>query len=59
MNTIFFIFQDMLYLSLCALFVSIKLCSVMEVSVDPFKPMEAILFGIINGLSDPGHVKTE
>jgi len=43
--------KDLIYISLILLFITIKLGSVFGQAVDPFKPAEEIVFGVLKGLA--------
>ncbi len=46
-----FNFQDVLYLSLVALFASVKLGSALGTPVDPFSPAEGVAFAVLDAIS--------
>jgi len=56
--------QDFIYLAIVGLFITVKLSNVFEGSlfekpVDPFKPIESIFWGIVNGITFEGRVKDD
>ena len=51
--------QDFIYLAIVGLFITVKLSSVFQQPVDPFKPIESIFWGIVNGITFEGRVKDD
>ncbi len=51
--------QELIYMGMVGLFIAIKLSSVFGEAVDPFKPMEQLVFSILSGITLEGTVKIE
>ena len=51
--------HELIYMIIVGIFIAIKLSSILGESIDPFKPLENIIFGILNGLSFEERVKDE
>jgi len=49
----------LVYLIITGSFIAIKLSSILGESIDPFRPIENILFGILNNLTFEERVKDE
>jgi len=50
---------ELVYLIITGSFIAIKLSSILGESIDPFRPIENILFGILNNLTFEERVKDE
>jgi len=51
--------QDFIYLAIVGLFITVKLSSVFQQPVDPFKPLESIFWGIISSITFEERVKED
>jgi len=51
--------HELIYMIIVGIFITIKLSSILGESIDPFKPLENIIFGILNGLSFEERVKDD
>ena len=49
--------HELIYMILVGIFVALKLSSILGESIDPFKPVENIVFGILDSLSSMEEVK--
>ena len=51
--------QELIYLGMVGTFIAIKLAGIFGEPVDPFKPLEAIIFGTLSTVSFEGRVKLD